>query len=246
MSELLGALGLAWPRLLLYPGGLFALLAGRLLELWLVRRGCATTRPAPRGALWLVALVPPLAAVSLLPLAPARSFPYGLDLPAALALLAWPAVLAGGPPGRDELLRVYSPLLLAALGMAGATRGLELAGLLGLPEPWVGRGLLGCAAALWLLALPRLLAWRPAGAGGELQALGLLLIGALPLLGALAATTGALIPGAVAGWVLPPVAVLLAGLALGGAAMLPERARAAGEIGLGAAILALLALGLAS
>ena len=112
MSELLGALGLAWPRLLLYPGGAFALGAGWLLAAWL--SGCAGRPVAPPSAPGpgdLLAALPPLAAIALMPLAPARSFPYGLDLVIALTLLEWPRALQGRGLSRGEALQQYGPLL---------------------------------------------------------------------------------------------------------------------------------------
>lgn len=243
MNELLGALGLAWPRLLLYPGGLFALLAGRLLGVWLAHCGCVPTRSAQSGLAELAAVVPPLAALSLMPLTPARSFPYGLDLVVALALLAWPQALAGAPMRRTELTRAYGPLLVAVLGTTVALGGLELTRLLRLPEPWVQRALLGCATALWLVSMPRLLAGASHGTASELRALGLLLIAALPVLGALAAATAERLPQG-SGWMLAAVALLAVSLALGGVMRLSERVRGAGELGLGVAVIALVGLAL--
>ena len=241
MSELLGALGLAWPRLLLYPGGLFALAASWVLDAWLARCGCRLETHEQAGVSAPGALVPPLVALALLPLAPARSFPYGVDLVVALALLEWPQALGWGARRREELARAYAPLLVAGLGMAEAGGGLELTRLLRWPEPLLGQLLLGASAGLWLTALPRLLARGPGGLAGRLRALGLLLVATLPLLGALADALAGLLPGDLAGWVLPPIAMLAAGLGLGGAARLPERARSGLELALGAAILGLLA-----
>ncbi|MBX0330043.1 hypothetical protein K2Z83_20450 [Oscillochloris sp. ZM17-4] len=79
MGELLGALGLAWPRLLIYPGGLSALGLAWLLSRWMVV-GKRPSPPAPlplrreRGVVIIDAL-PPLLALALLPLPPARGFP---------------------------------------------------------------------------------------------------------------------------------------------------------------------------
>jgi hypothetical protein len=242
MGELLGALGLAWPRLLLYPGGLFALGAAWLLAGWL--RWCAgapllAARPWRRADLGLA--LPPLVALSLLPLAPARSFPYGIDLFVALGLLEWPRLrtaLAGGL-GRSELLRDYWPLLLAALGLAEAANGLGLSRLLAWPETGGARALLLAGAALWLAGLPPLLAAGPRGPAGPLRALGLLLLGALPLLAALAASLGGRLPGPWAGWLLPPLAISLAALALGALLRL-----APGGLGRAQLALAVLVVGL--
>jgi hypothetical protein len=207
MGELLGALGLAWPRLLLYPGGLFALAASWLLARWL---GLGRARPVTLPD--LLDALPPLAALALLPLAPARGFPYGLDLAVALGLLEWPRLrrAAWGALDRAVLVRGYGPLIVAALLMAEGSGGLGLSGLLSWPGAWLDRGLLLGGAALWLLALPRLIAGGPEGLAGRLRALGLILLGALPLLGALAALTAEALPGDLAGWVLPPAALALA------------------------------------
>jgi hypothetical protein len=218
MSELLGALGLAWPRLLLYPGGAFAIGASWLLAAWLSR--CAGRPVIPPAAGTLLAALPPLTALALMPLAPARGFPFGLDLVIALALLEWPRALQGRGLLRAEALRDYGPLLAAAALLAEGAGGLELTRLLRAPEGWLDRGLLAAGTLLWLAALPRLLLAGPAGLAGRLRALGLLLVAALPLLGALAAALATRLPGELAGWLLPPMAMLLAAAALGGAVKL--------------------------
>lgn len=267
MGELLGALGLAWPRILLYPGGLFALVAAWLLDRWLRRCRAGAgwpahgTGPAGGGGLGQglapLALVAPLAVLTLLPLAPARSFPYGLDLVAAIALLELPRLLALRELDRERLGREYAPLLVAALGMTSAVGSAGLSRLLLPPEGWRARALLAAGTVLWLLALPRLL---PGGADApgaprtaqaapstppaeQLRALGLLLIGVLPLLGALAAGTAALLPAGMAGWVLPPAAMLIAAAALGGLLRLPAWALERARLALGVLILALVGLG---
>lgn len=223
MGELLGALGLAWPRVVLYPGGLFALVASYLLMRWLAARGGEPAWPAPPAT--PLDLVPPLAVLTLLPLAPARPFPFGLDLPVALALLEWPRfrALAARACAPAEALRDYALPLVAVLALVVATGGVELAGLLRWSEAAPQRTLLVLGAALWLLGLPRLLRAGPGGAAGALRALGLLLIGALPLLGALAASAGQRLPADRAGWLLPPLAMAGAALAAGAALRIPER-----------------------
>ena len=241
MGELLGALGLAWPRVALYPGGLFALVASHLLMRWLVACDGAPAWPAPPAT--LLDLVPPLAALTLLPLAPARPFPFGLDLPVALALLEWPRFRALAARDRPpaEALRDYALLLAAVLALGVATGGMELAGLLRWPEAAPERVLLALGAALWLVSLPRLLRAGPGGPAGALRALGLLLVGALPLLGALAAGARHWLPAEAAGGLLPPLAILGAALAAGAACRIPERR--VGYIGAagGVAVLALAA-----
>ena len=219
MGELLGALGLAWPRLLLYPGGLFALCASWLLARWLA--WCAG-RPAPpfsRPALVdIIDVVPPLAVLALLPLTPAARFPYGIDLLVALGLLEWPALRAtmGHAPERNELARAYGPLVLAALAMAEGAGGMGLTGLLRWPTAWPLQALLLGGAGLWLWALPRVLAKPPHGFAWRLRALGLLLVGSLPLVGALAASANSL-PVALADWLIPPMVYLSLAFVLGGA-----------------------------
>jgi len=234
MRELLGALGLAWPRLLIYPGGLGALLGAALLARWFRSVAAGGAGPgvagAPAGwrgraAAWaaggrlvgLVDVLPPLLALSLLPLPPARAFPYGLDLPAALALLAWPRVRALARAGglEPERLRLLAPagwlLLLALLLLAEGAGAIELSTLLRAPaEPWRWALLLGGGLA-WLAGAARLGALTHPGLGGRLGAWGLLLVGALPVLAALAALAGGRL-GGWGGWVLPPVAALLAAL----------------------------------
>lgn len=222
MGELLGALGLAWPRVLLYPGGLFALLAAWLLLAWLRARGLRTGGAEGRGG-GVVALVPPLAALTLLPLAPARSFPYGLDLVLALALLEWPRLFAWlRAPGaaiddrtlRADVARDYLPLLAAAGLMGAGVGGLELTRLLRWPQGIADQALLAGGALLWTAALPRLLLAGPPSLAGGLRALGLTLIAALPLVGALATWTAGVLPANLAGWALPPAAIALIWLAV--------------------------------
>ncbi len=231
MGELLGALGLAWPRLLLYPGGLFALAAGWLLERWLRRcsgrPAAPASPPAPADILdWL----PPLAALSLLPLAPARSFPYGLDLAVAVGLLEWPRLrqIPWHQIERAGLLRAYVPLIAGALLLAEGAGGLGLSGLLTWPESALDRALLLGGALVWLAALPGLLDDGPGGLAGRLRALGLLLVGALPLLGALAALSAGALPAELAGWALPPLAAVGAALLLGGLVSLRRAGAARG------------------
>lgn len=217
MGELIGALGLAWPRLLLYPGGLFALAASWLLARWLA--WCAGGPGGPAGRRDLAGLLdalPPLAALTLLPLAPARGFPYGLDLALAAGLLEWPRLRTAAPAEleRRRLLRQYGPLAAGALLMAEGAGGLGLSGLLTWPAAWPERALLLGGAGLWLLALPGLLAAGPGGLAGRLRALGLLLVGALPIVGALAALTPLGLWAAPAG-VLGAAAVVGAAVRLG-------------------------------
>jgi hypothetical protein len=233
MRELLGALGLAWPRLLIYPGGLVALLGAALLAGWLrwLSAGPAGSSPDLSLAARLADLLPPLLALTLLPLPPARAFPYGLDLPTALALLAWPRLRAIAAAGglAPERLRELAPaggLLLLALGLLAEGAGaIELSALLREPaQPWRWALLLGGALA-WLGGAARLGALTQPGAGGRLGAWGLLLVGALPLLAGLAALLAGRLPEGWAGWLLPAAAAGVAGLLVGAGVWLAGRAR---------------------
>jgi hypothetical protein len=249
MRDLLGALALAWPRLMLFPGGLAALLGASLLDRWLAWAGRA---PARRAG-WSADALPPLLALALLPLPPARSFPYGIDLVAALALLEWPRLSGLARAGRlggaelQKLLGGYGLLLLAAAAWMAGAAGIELSRLLRAPQGGPGWALLLAGAGLWLAALARL-ELRPAEASWalRLRALGLLLVGSLPLLAGLAAAAADGLPAGVAGLALPPAAALLAALALGAALRAPPavwRWGAAGLAGLAIAGLALDAIG---
>lgn len=210
MGELLGTLGLAWPRLLIYPGGLFALGAGWLLGRWFSIGGAPARPAAPLTPNAVIDLMPPLAALTLLPLAPARPFPFGLDLPLTLALLEWPRIraLAARTCHPAALLQDYAPLLAATLALAVATGGVELTRLLNWPETAPARALLLLGAGLWLSGLPRLWKQGPAGMVGGLRALGLLLVGVLPLLGSLASVIQPWAPTSLTGWMAPPLAML--------------------------------------
>lgn len=296
MGELLGALGLAWPRLLIYPGGL-----GALLLAWLVGR-CLTGAQKAKGQrpkaghppaggrdaaddrgsggppqITLSPLIlPPLLALSLLPVPPARGFPYGLDLVTALALLEWPRWAALAPelsPARvRELARPYAQLLLAALALAEGAGSLGLSDLLRAPEEqqalrWA---LLIVGAAAWLLAAAELGVGSRGLGGGRpedeetrgqrdkgtrgmfaccmlhvacsLRTLGLAWVGALPLLGGMAALAEGRVPADLAGWTLPIVALGLATLLLRAALRLPDPVRRGVWWGLGVTILGMVAL----
>lgn len=222
MGEALGALGLAWPRLLLYPGGLSALLGAWLLARWLGRN-------SPTSAASLVDLLPPLLALSLLPLPPARAFPYGLDLPTSLALLLWPWLRALAQSGEIEpgRLRVRAPggalLLLAMLLLAEGAGAIELSALLRAPTEGWRWALLIAGGLAWIGAVQRLGALRGGDLSVWLGAWGLLLVGALPLLGGLAELLAGRLPEGWAGWLLPPLAALIAALFAGALARLGKR-----------------------
>lgn len=177
MSDLLGAFGQAWLRLLLYPGGLSAVLAALLLARV---RGIRHMEPltAPR----LLDLLPPLSAVALLPLAPAVSFPYSLDLPTAVTLLLWPELRRAAVEHRDPQQRAahYLPAFLAALALASAAGSFELNALLRWPPSPIRQAAFLLGAGAWIVAIPRLAPPQP-NIAAACSALGLVLVGVLPL-----------------------------------------------------------------
>jgi hypothetical protein len=191
MQEFLGALGLAWPRLLLYPGGLSA-----LGLVWLLTR--LSPRPRlPARSLWPgpgdFSAVPPLLAISLMPLPYAVPFPYGLDLIVALALLNGPLWLLRShhpPPTTHHPTILF---VLAGLAMAQGAGGWRLDGLLGWatrPAP-LDRALLLLGSLGWLIAALRIESPDPHGRdlGALLRLIGHLLIAGLPWLGLLYAAS---------------------------------------------------------
>ncbi len=141
MGEWLGTLGLAWPRLLLYPGGLSALGVAWVLDFLLVssadrsvsasprvHEGATASSPvdgAARGGAWCIldlsAVVAPLLIISLLPLPQSGYFAYTPDLLVALVLLEWPSLCWYGPR--------CMPVLFGS-AMAGAASSVSL--------PWTG------------------------------------------------------------------------------------------------------------
>ncbi|NJM06235.1 hypothetical protein HC891_08620 [Candidatus Gracilibacteria bacterium] len=106
MGELLVTVGQAWPRLLLYPGGLSAIALA-----WVLSRG-AGVRVVSAADLMLAA--GPLLLISLLPLPGARDFPYTLDLFSALLLLELPRWHARPQHTIELFMRPYLALLLGA------------------------------------------------------------------------------------------------------------------------------------
>ncbi|KPV47055.1 hypothetical protein SE17_42790, partial [Kouleothrix aurantiaca] len=119
-GELLGLLGLAWPRLFLYPAGLAALLLATVLR----RRDVRPTLSLP-----LHAAAMPWLGLALLPLPFARPLGRGVDLLVAVALLEWPQLLA-----LRLLLRAANPATRAAgiRRLAAEVNGLVLLALAGL------------------------------------------------------------------------------------------------------------------
>lgn len=227
MSELLGALGLAWPRLLIYPGGLVALLGAWLIDRWWRFSARSPTLPLP--ALRLVDLLPPLVALSLLPLPPARSFPYGLDLPTALCLIEWPywrtLARTGGlaPSALRASMPAYAMVLIAACAWATATGSLEAAALTRRPADALGWVLMGVGTLLWLAVLPALHVPAPTPLWPlRVRGLALLALPALVVIGMLAALLTSWVPASVLAWLLPPIAVIVCALVVTGFSRLPE------------------------
>ena len=209
-NELLALLGRAWPRLLIYPGGLLA-----FALVWLLTRA-KNQGPGAAGEVALVgsqlsalgssAIVLPWLGLALLPLPHAAAIGRQTDLLAALALLEWPLLLAiaaelrGCGAVRQNVqrrlaaaLNGYPPLILATLVLISTAGSLDLATLARPPAEaapahiallhWLG-------AAAWLLALPPALglgafAAQAPGQGAlrvglGLRAVGLVAIAALP------------------------------------------------------------------
>ncbi len=180
MSDILGALGQAWPRLLLYPGGLSAV----LMVLIVARlRGIPL---ATVGPFTLLDLLPPLGVITLLPLSPAAPFDYGLDMPTALLLLLWPSFRRAAQEriAPQPMLEWYLPLLIAATALVSVTTTLDLSGLLHWPaEPLRRLGFL-LGALAWIAAVPPITSSQH-DLSVACSEVGLLLMGVLPLIAGL-------------------------------------------------------------
>lgn len=184
-TELLTMVGLAWSRLLIYPGGLAAFaivwLIGRLDERRVTGESHAGSaladRPLPR-ALVISAVVLPWLGLALLPLPPAAALARQTDLVVLLALLEWPRVLAiahelrpatPGAPTRASrrlvaALNSYPPLILATLVLALAAGSFDPLALARAPGEQAPAGLVlarWLGAAAWTLALPPALGIGP-------------------------------------------------------------------------------------
>lgn len=207
-NELLAMLGRAWPRLLLYPGGLTA-----FAIVWLMARFSRHGRGAAGGArtadlpLTISAVALPWLGLALLPLPLVAGINRQTDLIVVLALLEWPLVLviaqefhSTAPDAYARLVRrlaaalnSYPPLILAALVLALAAGSFEIDVLMRPPDAlaparlallhWLG-------ALAWTLALPPALGLGPFATrppdqsalrvGLRLRALGLIALAALP------------------------------------------------------------------
>lgn len=206
IAELLSFLGLAWSRLLIFPGGVCALIAVWLAEAFERRR--AQTGFLSFPASWLAspitgsAVVLPWLGVALLPLPGATALSRPIDLVAAIGLLEWSRLLAiaadlrrgdraRGVQRLAAALNGYPPLILSLLVISLGAGTLEVAGLLRIPESaaplqqtawfWIGAGAL-------ILALPPLIEVGPFALdapdelrpGLRLRMLGFILVAALP------------------------------------------------------------------
>lgn len=211
IAELLSLLGLAWSRLLIFPGGLFALGVVLAIEWAMARSSDSMQKYNDIGILSASAVILPWLGLALLPLPLATPLARPIDLVALIGLLEWPRLLAIAAAFRSDdraralsgvrrlggALNSYPPIILAALVMTHATGTLEGVGLARLPATaapleyawfWVG------ALAL-TLALPPLLELGPFAGDADhgmirlalrLRALGMILLAALPWLAPLA------------------------------------------------------------
>ena len=210
LAELLSFLGLAWSRLLIFPGGLCAFVIVWLIRTIEHRRAPSIAAPGCTGAAVLrslrgssplaaSAVVLPWLGVALLPLPLAAPLSRPVDLVVIMALLEWPRLLAisvdlhtgerlRGMQRLAAALNGYPPLALALILTAEGTGTLESMGLLRIPEGtpalwwfWIGVGAL-------ILTLPPLIEAGPFALdapddlrfGMRLRALGIVLIAALP------------------------------------------------------------------
>jgi hypothetical protein len=178
-AELLALLGRAWPRLLIYPGGLAGLMAASAILAYQHRQrpkdhaladgqgnGIALT---PLEAISAVAA--PWLGLALLPLPLAASIDRSIDCVVALALLEWPRLLAATRETRagalhrlSALLNSYPPLIAAVLLLVATGGSLDLAILPSTPAdtaPPIARAAHWLGAAGLLLALSPLLGLRP-------------------------------------------------------------------------------------
>ncbi|WP_287156377.1 hypothetical protein [Chloroflexus sp.] len=215
MSDLLGALGQAWPRLLLYPGGLSAVLG---IFVFARLRGVKIT--SGYNITTLIDVLPPLSVLTLLPLAPAASFAYGLDLATTLLLLMWPVMRRAALERRDPraVINQYLPIIMAAMVFASITNTLSLSGLLRWPAeplPQIGYGL---GTVAWFIGSSQIMSTKPdlATACSEL---GFVMVGVLPLSAGLQALP---VAGEIPGWGIAFTSVVIAMAITIGAGYLPR------------------------
>lgn len=172
IADLLSALGRAWPRLLLYPGGLAAFALVWLLIRSVPRRAVVpATLVCPLDPLARTsALAAPWLALALLPLPGAATLPISIDALVTLALLEWPLWLTLSAALRHPdswqaaarwlaaVLNGYLPLLLGLLLLAEAAGSLDLTRI---SPPGSSALVWWVATAGMLLALPPLLGLGP-------------------------------------------------------------------------------------
>jgi hypothetical protein len=217
MSDILGALGQAWPRLLLYPGGISAL----LMVLIVARlRGIP---PATLGPFTLIDLLPPLSVITLLPLTPAAPFAYGLDVPTALLMLLWPSFRRAAREriAPQQMLEWYLPLLIAATALVSVTTTLDLSGLLRWPAEPLRQLCFLLGVLAWIAALPPVTSLQ-SNLAGACSEVGLLLIGVLPLIAGLSTLP---IINQIPPLILVPAMLIVAVMAASGACNLSLPAR---------------------
>ncbi len=182
-SELLTLLGRAWPRLLIYPGGLAAFALVWMLDR-VARSSDREQAPATVSVdlrLAISVVVLPWLGLALLPLPLAAGINRQIDLFAVFALLEWPLVLAvmfelrarNPDVGRGDeaaawrlaaALNGYPPLILATLALAQSSGSFEIEALMRAPgesTPVIAGYLHWLGALAWTLALPPVLGIGP-------------------------------------------------------------------------------------
>lgn len=158
MNDLLALLGQAWPRLLLYPGGLCAMV---VLWLWLALHKQQRLFGSTSAKAWLHC-VPPLLVISLLPVRGAVELGQSLDLFVAICLVEWPLFVALSDRSNQQseaiqrsLLQGYSLLLPSLLLLADLNNSLLLGAQAASPPAWLWEPIIfrWIAALAWLVAL---------------------------------------------------------------------------------------------
>lgn len=175
VNELLALLGRAWFQLLIYPGGLTALVLTLVVGV-LSRRAPHTYFPQSASpATAIAAVVAPWLALALLPLPGAARLERPLDVVGLLALLELPLLLASAAGLRTRntnsqhaalrrlaaALNGYPTLLLALLLLSRASGSLQITDIATTPTTFPAVALHWLGAVALLLALPPLLALGP-------------------------------------------------------------------------------------
>lgn len=206
ITELFALLGRAWPRLILYPGGLAA--CALVLVIIAIQRRTPSTRQsltetqtsADLTPLALSAVAAPWLGLALLPLPGAASIGRSFDIVVLFALLEWPRVLAALHEARTgdiqrlaTILNSYPLLVLSTIVLAQAGGTLDLGPMmqpLAEAAPFRSQVLHWLGVLAWTLNLPLLLGIGPFSGeparsfflqlGLLLRAIGLGAIAALP------------------------------------------------------------------